>query len=390
MDPTQGLGEQVFGPGNRFSEGRILSQAEGIIEKLTIYTWPSGVTQDDKLSLLAFLPAYGKSEDKRPSAWATWMFTYLVLCFPEFQAAIARENSREFTFVKLPATYVQAMVAICREAEEAEGSEPNSEYTDLLHKLPDMLKFPEIAKEAEYLAPNLAAGQTIPVIYGYASLLIFLAGKKINEKNSITISDKRPQNLINAHGIDEDAAYCLNGDGRLGPDSYGPLNQAWSTHAGARVAIITEVAAFVAGSTQPQRVVRTVSKLLEYSGMQPATFIHKFLQAIPEAATFSCIRPSLHAYVSSVREVAAAPAHLQPLYKVIHGESTRAFHRNSILVLAACAVAYEKYTAPSMKNFSLGEGATSALQMFDAEAVRKGLPTLQVLTFSADKEASAD
>jgi len=52
------------------------------------------------------------------------------------------------------------------------------------------------------------------------------------------------------------------------------------------------------------------------------------------------------------------------------------------LTLSACATAYKKYTTPSMRNFTLGEGATKAVNMYDAEAVRKGHTTLQGLTSS--------
>jgi hypothetical protein len=125
--------------------------------------------------------------------------------------------------------------------------------------------------------------------------------------------------------------------------------------------------------------VYTMAKMIEFAGMQQATFIHEFLQAMPQSVNYSCIRPSFNAYTISLREVAETPSYLQPFFKVIHGERTRAFHRNSILTLSACATAYKKYTTPSMKNFNLGEGATQAVNMYDAEAVRRGHSTLQGL-----------
>lgn len=381
MDPSiASLSHQVFGPSQRSGEGRLRSQAEGIVEKLRIYTWPKQVNQEDKLYFLSFMTAYGKSDDISPSAWATWAFSYVVLCFPELQDTISSMNGREYEFVKLPMTFVQAILQTANAATNYNDSQPE-EYVRNITDIVSPVGFPSLPRNADSFPPDLAAGALVPAVYGYCSLLIFLAGKQITEKNVSVITEKRPMNLVNAYKINEYSSYSLIGDGKMGSPAHEYVNQAWNTYTHARSAVISEVAAFSTGASFPQRVVYTITKLLEYSGMQPAYFIHRFLQAMPQAAGYSCIRPSLNAFISSVREVAGAPAYLQPYYKLIHGEGTRAFHRNTILTLSSCAIAYEKFTSPSMTNFNLGEGATAAVNMFDAEAAQKGHQTLQNLTF---------
>jgi len=385
------LGAQVFGPRDRFTDGKVRSQADGIIEKLPIYIWPQGVSDEVKLRVLAFLTAFGRSEDEdHPSYWATWAFSFVLLCFPEIQGTMGLTNSREFVFIKLPMPFIHAVTEACRIGEELEGSAEDPEYKNAVERIPEVGLLPNLPRTTSTMPPNIIATAIIPAVYGYCSLLLYLAGKKITAKNVVTITERRPQNLIATYGMNEDDAFALNGDGRMSSVAHKTVNQAWVTHAAARRAVITEIAAFGAGTSLPQRVVYTVSKLLEYSGMQPAFFIHRFIQAFPQCASYACIRPSLEAYTSSVREVASAPSHLQPYYKVIHGDTTRAFHRNMILTLSACALTYEKYTSPSMKNFNLGEGAAAALSMFDAEAMRNGHPTLQSLTFAEGIVAAAE
>lgn len=386
LEAVYNLGDQVFGAQKRLAEGQYRSQAEGIIEKLPIYVWPTGVRDEDKLAVLSYLTAYGRSEDDSPRAWSCWAFSYVVLCFPEFQQAIGRINSREYEFIKLPVEYVHMLVKSCRRAEEAEGSGEDKEYNQLTAGIPVLPSFPDMMPSSDTFPPDLAACQLVTAIYGYASLIIYLCGKRINEKNNVTITEKRPQNLIDTYKIDEQASFILRGEGMMNSTAHSFVNQAWVTHAAARAGIVSEIATFAGGATLPQRVIYTVSKMLENSGMQPAYFIHRFLQAFPHCASYACIRPALNAYASSIREVAAAAPHIQPYYKLIQGEGTRAFHRNSILMLSSCAVAYEKYTSPSMRNFNLGEGATIALAMFDAEAMRKGHTTLQSLTFVNEAE----
>jgi len=383
------LSQTVFGPSRRIQDGAMQSNATGIIEKLVIYVWPKNVSDDNKLKTLSVLMACGRSESESPSAWATFAFSYNCLCFPEFVGKIQAVNSREYKFVPLPPLFISQATDLMETAEDYEDETPEA-YLTALTRIVFPAHLPAVTLGIDTLNPDYAACQTVEVIYGYCSLILFLAGKKITEKNSVAITEKRPQNLIDAFSIHDSSAYALTGAGQMNSSAHHMINQAWSTYAGARQAIITEVAVFAAGTSLPQRVVYTVTKLLENSGMQPAYFIHRFLQAMPHAATYSCILPSLNAYVSSIREVAAAPAHLQPYYKLIHGDRTRAFHRNTLLILAACAITYEKYTSPSMNNFDLGEGATAAINMFDAEATRLGHVTLQSLTFKDESAQDAE
>jgi hypothetical protein len=381
------LSSQVFGPSRRAESG-MRSQAEGIIERLTVYVWPKGVSDADKLAVLCYLPAHGRSVEESPSDWATWMFTYICLCFPEMQQSIESVGTREYEFKKLPQTYITSLVNLARNAEEYdEHSNAEATYSAAARAIVPPPGFPGLPGSQDNYLPDYSAGRVVPVVYGYCSLLIYLCGKKITEKNVTAIAEKRPQNLMATYLLDEVAAFCLIGAGRMETTAHTYLNQAWVTYAAARQGIIKEVAAFSHGASLPQRVVFTVSKMIEYSGMQPAYYIHKFLLAMPQAAEYSCMKAAINAYVVSLREVAAAPAHIQPYYKVIHGDLTRAFHRNHILMLSACAVAYEKYTSPTMKNFNLGEGAEIAVNMFDAEAVRRGETTLQELAFHDEQDA---
>jgi len=380
-------GDAVFGTQSRFKDGQFRSTAEGIIEALTIYVWPKGVTNDQRLAVLAYITAHGTSESESPSAWACWTYSFLCLCFQEFRDNIERESSREYKFVPLPMKLIETIVEAARFAVDDLGSQSEHEYQARAADIPILPHWPDLKDDGSAFPPDLAACQLVEVVYGYAGLLIFLSGKKINEKNSITITERRPKNLIDTYGISESGAYVLLGEGRMSDVAHRMINLAWVKYAKARVAIITEIATFGAGQSLPQRVVYTVTKMLENSGMQQAHFIHRFLQAYPQCATYTSIRPSLNAYASSIREVASTPPHIQPYYKLIHGENTRAFHRSAILSLAACAIAYEKNTSPSMQNFSLAEGATTAIAMYDAEARSKGHPTIQNVSHVQAEEA---
>lgn len=390
MDPqTATLSQTIFGPQSSAGDARNKSQAGGIVEQLLIYHWPKnmGLSGDAKLTVLAYMTSYGRSDDASPSRWGTLMYSYLVLAFEEFQGCIERQNHREYVFKPLPAEFIEAVLALANAAEVYE--EPEA-YNAVVASVPAMEKFPHIPINDTYFPGELAATLTIPAVYGYAALIVFLAGKRINEKNKVTIITRRPKNLKDAHQITDEAAFYLDGDGKMSDAAHMHFHQAWISHYHARVAVISEIARFGALDTTAQRVVFTLSKMLQFAGMQQATFIHRFLQAFPHCINYACIRPSYNAYVASLHEVASAPQHLQPYYKVLYAEGTRAFHRTSILNLSACATVYERHTQSSMDNFDLGEGATPAVAMYDAEAAARGHPTLQNLTFADGNESEAE
>lgn len=374
------LASQIFDPKNRFVEGRILSTSEGIIETLPIYTWPKNISGEDRLTFLSYMTAFGLSEEESPRKWATWVYTYICLCFDNMPELIRREGGREYTFHKMPTATIKTITEMRDSALNFDGSDENRDYMRHLASLSFPSDFPSVTKSVEVFPEILAGCANVAAVYGYCGLIIFMAGKKINHKNVTTISERRPQNIADTYGLVEDNSYFLTGEGKMQSTAHAMCNQAWVTYAFARKAIITDVAAFASGNSLPQRVVYTVSKLLENVGMQSAYYIHRFLQAFPQATEYTCIRPALGVYSASLREVAKADSRVQPYYKVIHGDLTRAFHRNGLLVLAACAISFEKTTSPSMRNYTLGEGATAAVNMFDAEARLKGHPTLSEFT----------
>jgi hypothetical protein len=382
MDNTvAGLTHQVFGIGKRQQDGGMRSQSEGIIEKLRVYHFPEKMTltTDAQLAVIAFFTSYGRSESISPSAWATWAFSYLTLLFPEFRALAKKENEREYEFVPLSGKYIQAIVDLAAAAEDYDPEHPQ-DYETAVTQIPTLDKLPELERNSASFPPELAACTTVQSLYGFGALILFLAGKKIQGKNVTTITERRPKNLVDAYNISETAAYILTGDGKMGTQAHANVYQACITYAPMRRAVISEVARFSMGTSLPQRVTYTIVKMMEYAGMQQGTFIHEYLQAMPHTIDYSCIRPSYNAYVMSLRDVAKVPGYLQPFFKIIHGDSTKAFHRNSIFLLAAVATSYKRLVTPSMENFDLGDGAVLAVNLFDAEAAQKGHSTLSSMS----------
>jgi hypothetical protein len=370
---TAAISHQVFGARDRADESTS-ALPEGVIIQTPIYMGPAKMRERDRLSTLAVMAVHGRSNDISPRAWACWTFTYTLLCFPELRKSAEGYNGREYVFKPLDPKYIEACVAIIKAGEESE-EDKSTGYGAVVEALVPPAGFPEINIGRATIPEDVAACITVPCVYGYLGLLAFLSGKAITPLNQTSITERRPQNLIDTYKIQPEAEFFLKGEGRMSEQAHTYIHLAWRMHDGMRKAFISAYARFDAGKSLPQKVVYSVTKLLEYSGMQPGFFIHEFLQARPAVVKYSCTRAALNAYITSVREVAQAPSYLQPYYKIFYGDSKRVFHRNVIMPLSVCAVAYKRLTSDSMRNFTLGEGATEFLNRFNAEAVlRKEAP----------------
>lgn len=370
------LGTTIFSSSNALLESTRKSNAHGLIEDIIIYKWPTGVSTDNKLKLLSLFTTFGRSESESHSKWQTWVLSFSVLCFEEFETKIRQEGNREMTFKSLPMETVTSGVTLFDMM--ADFDEDDDEYMDkyrsacnTFHQPP---KFPEVDPTPEYFQPDIALCSTIPALYGYNSLLLFMAGKKMTDLNQRAMTDARPDAIIRTYKV-EGGSYILKGDGKIDPKNYQWINLCWTKSQAAKKAIFTEAAAFAKPSSTAQEVTYTTVKMVEFVGMQPAFYIHKFLLAVPWCHEISIVRPAINKYHESLREIARQPSYLQPYYKMIYGESTKAFHRQALLPLTACAIAYERTINPTLANYTMGEGADAAVMAFDTEAKQKGHAT---------------
>lgn len=370
------VGNGIFTPSIKPPSANQLSRLSGITKKLTVYTWPSNqnYSANDKLIVLAFLSPFIRSKSESISQWSTWMFSYIFLCFDSLPDMLLQRNSSEYDIKTLPKSLIVSILKINDIIVNEDVSEDLSldRYCTAVSELSFPLDFPDIEKSIEIFPENLAASRIIPSIYGFCSLLIFLCGKQINEKNLSTITEARPQNLIDTYSIHEQSVYILKSPNVHSLLSAQMCNKSWNYHYPMRKLIISEVSRFSAGETLPCRVVYTVSKLLEYVGMQQAFYIHKFLLANPQCKDYVCLKSALAAYTSSLTQLRQEEPHIIPYFKVIHADMTKIFHRNSILPLAAVAINYELRNNRSISNYNLGPGMTAAMDMFYQEAKSRG------------------
>lgn len=394
MDKLFSAGNSLFNSNIVPSTEGIATRVEGLLNVTIIYEWPAmELSTKEKLTILSLLTTYGRSDDENADHWSTWLYSYIVLCFPQMKEKIQSENRREYVFRPLPSSFISQLLAYSKavltndvaSSELSNADQNNDKEDQFLEHIMDIISsiespssYPDLIPSLDSFPLELIACNSLFSVYGYCALLIFLAGKQINDRNVTTISERRPQNLIDTYKIPPIQQFILTGEGKMMMKTFQMCNFCWSLHAPLRKAIIVEVAYFAKGNSTPIRVVYTISKLLEYVGMQQAYYIHHFLQSFPEVIDYACLKPSLAAYSHSILQLERENSVTRPYFKVIYGDMTKAFHRNSILPLAAVAINYHQKTMASIRNYNLGEGAALAIAMFEREAKARGSTKLLI------------
>lgn len=388
---------QVFMPSILPAVGNIATRMDGYSRTINIYTLPSSLGIDQVLTIIAYLTPFGRSDDQASHKFGTWMYSLVAMAFKHIQEPMQRENTLEYCYVPFPQQTIDVILELANiarglnmdgtvrddesTADSVEKDELiNRDYTNHLLDLSFPLDFPDLDITEEFFPQDLVPCIGITPIYGFMSLIFFLAGKQITETNSVTITARRPRNLIDTYKIPEQARFFLSGEGKMTMNALTMCNNMWTIHTPLRIAIISQVAHFSQGSSLAMRVVYTVSKLLEYVGMQQALYINQFLIAHPEAMTYNTLRPSLAAYVNSMNQLKTVDPIIRPYFKVIYGDQTRIFHRNSLLTLASVAIAYQRKFNDSIRHYNLGAAAGLAIGQFEEEARSKNHPQLLLST----------
>jgi len=237
---------------------------------------------------------------------------------------------------------------------------------------------PEIPKDKDWMSVH---GEWIPkVLACHYSLVLFLAGKRVDGSDHTSMTVKRPKALRDKAHLGASVGF-LDGALRLSDTSHLLINNAWAEMSILRSTCITEFAAFSASDTDfIQDIVYTTMHLLQFSGMQHAKITHGFLKAYDWVVEVPSLRNSLGIFVGSVKAMAKYPGEIQPYLKVIYGDKVDVFPRKELEPLVACALAVGREIDENLKDFfSSGEYAAIVEAFMDERERRRTIREGKIL-----------
>jgi hypothetical protein len=330
--------------------------ASPLIRKVAVYTLPADRAGETTVSQAfhLFLMWAGTSEDTDRVLWQNYVATLVCTSFPTIragvmQSAVFEERILSNAMVDKICQWYEDYLVVTSDDSDMEEDLRATCKTDLEATIIDL----KVPRGKLVYDINMADTLSIEAIYGHISLVLFIAGKTITDANRAAITQKRP-GAIERKYFNGRIVGPLQGSLRLSATAHVAIHTVFVTLTHLRRETFIQVAQFNAAHGDPVLdVVTTTTRLMRFSGMQQAVLINNFLDAHEEAFAMPFLIPAIKAYLASIKDMNAAPVEQRPYYKLIHGDSTRAFNRNDLMNLVVVAVAEARETNPTLQQYAI-------------------------------------
>lgn len=339
------------------------------VDKVVVHVLPAGTTEETSGAVARLLMVSGTSDSKTLSEWKSYVATYTLIMFPTLRKKMTATG---FSFKEISADELGTIRAAFKIMDDAMEKEDKVEIDEAAKGLVGkrfLVGLPVCAPGRDWMSSH---GECIPKVYAcHYSLVLFLAGKRIDGDDHSAMTVRRPQALKKKAHLGDSVSF-LDGSMRLSDASHVYINSAWSEMSLLRSICIQEFSRFSGTETDfIQDLIHTTMHLLRYSGMQHARITHGFLKAYPWVVEIPVLKTSLGIYVDSAMSAAKYPEHLQPYLKLMYGDKTDVFPRKELEPLIACAVAASSETNESLKDFYTSGEFGAIVEAFLTERERR-------------------
>lgn len=334
-----------------------------LVVPITVYTLPSGAPLEDTLNLALLCALCCSSTEGTRLQWKSLIATYIHALT---EGIVDKLPTDQFSMVPLSPEAVKHMrewYTNVRQAENNAGSDVTDphpkEVAALMLPKGVNLPVPPTVESPYYISLN----RNVTALAAHQSLVVFLAGKQVDDNNRSALTDKRPRALIDKYRIEY--TDLLNGAYRISDRAHKELNQAWLEMTTLKAACFREYATYTHKDTDLQEdILLTTINLMRFMQMQHAVLIHKFLLAYPWAKEFPPLRRFVAIFEQSMISASKIDPHLQPFIKIIYGDKSGLFPRKDLGPLIACALATEQETSETLRQYFHDESYGSIVNAF--------------------------
>jgi len=368
MDALKNI--SAFSPTTGFQKSNKAALAPtSFSERVQYYSLAENAAEETRLALSRYLAYCGTSEGGALMAWKTWIVTWACLVTPAFAQRLPSTSYRK---VEITAPQSTGLLTTISQLQAALDSEDRAAVDTASQALKALGSFPLLPRINPAADLGLGNGEWIgKVALCYYSLVLFLAGKRIEGDDHSQITDLRPKALRGKAHI-SDTLDFLEGELRMSDSAHFLINNAWSEMGQLRAVVFTEYAGYDTDDTDIAKdIIWTSIHLLRYSGMSHALITYNFLQAYPWAIDVPALKTSISIYMSSLKKAGEVDQRLFPFLKLIYGDKAGLFPRKEMEPLIACAVDAQKETTSTLADFYRNAAFNPVVEAFRAEMERR-------------------
>jgi len=363
-------GSTAFSPAPiaRSSKKGILAPIS-FVDKVVVPVLPKGTSDLTKLNMGTYLMMAGTSRKVNPAEWKTYVAAYVCLVTPTFTDGLSVGTFTKIEMTAAQITELNTAMGALKIALDEGNDDSAAAASATLKSRPFIPGAPSIDPEANLLAGN--GEWANKVIVCHYSIILFLAGKRIDKEDHSQITVARPQALRGKAHISESLDF-LEGELRLSDESHLAINNAWAEMSQLRALVFTEYAHYNASETDmAQDIVYTTMHLLKFSNMAHAKITFDFLRAYPWAVEVPALRTSIGIYLDSIKVASSMDQNLFPYVKLIYGDKSNVFPRKELEPLVACATTVNQATQTSLADFYRSNAFNPIVEAFIIEKERR-------------------
>jgi len=340
-----------------------------LVDKVTVPVVTGKVTESSRLAIAFYMMAAGTSKSSSIKEWKAYIVAYILCIAPSLQA---RMPGNLLTFVSMTDAQVKGITDAIDSFKASFGGDDPAVPMAAARTFTSGPLIPGLPTPDAGADWSDADGEWVTkVILAHFSIVLFLAGKRIDGDDHTAISVARPEALRSKAHIADVSAF-LDGPLRLSDSSHLHINNAWAEMAGVRAVTFTEFAKYSQSDTDfSQDIIYTTMHLLRYNGMQHARITMDFLHAYPWVTEVPALRTSIAVYLNSIKATADIDPALQPYLKLIYGDKVSIFPRKELDPLIACAVAAAKEVSTTLVDFYVNSDYNAVVEAFLEERDRR-------------------
>lgn len=379
----------VFNPSAGIQKGpKTTVPATGFTKKITYYTLPETASTETRERVMFYLASLGTSSEESLEKWKSWIVTYVCAMTPALSKML---NAKMFQATQIPSPKLLEVDTIFSDAESAILKDDAAAVESITARLASLDTFPVLPKMAEKLNLANANGEwTAKVIACHFSIMLFLAGKRVDGNDHSQVTIARPRAIKSKAHLDG-TIELLEGTFRMSNRAHTRINDAWSEMGALRAIVFTEYAKFESAEVDEyQNLIWTTMHLLRFSGMSHAAIVFSFLQVCPWVHEIPTLRPALALYARSVVEAEKVDSKLFPYIKLIYGDKSTFFLRKDLEPLIACAVSVLTETNPTLAAYYTKPEFAPIVEAFELKRREKESKAGSKIFLEAPKPAFAD
>jgi len=172
-------------------------------------------------------------------------------------------------------------------------------------------------------------------VYG---LVVYMAGRVINNYTSDAVRVRRPKNLFDKFNSGVPWA-TVGGDLTISEGSYTMISHVWSINPTLRMSLLTPLIGLNEGEAQTTgNVIFTLFKMLRYAGMAHVEIIQNFITRYPYVHKLPELQGELRLLHNHAQALMQVPAHLRAYYKLLYSDGSALFDSKRFKQLSGLAV----------------------------------------------------